>query len=382
MFFVTNRVVFQKMSPHETVFLEQTHELDIYEITNNDFIQFQIWDFPGDYFSESIPFKNTLDHQDPNNNNNNSLYPPSYQDSSQSYSPANFNFNPNKNNGISLQNSYNQNESIEEQPGSSTPLDSSLSGSIKQQNIIQYNTETITEKELFQNVISLVYVIDAQDEPYQSTLSKLAQILALANQYNQMISVEILIHKVDGDLFLSDEHKIDCHREIQFKLNNELADYNLTEASNIDIRYFLTSIYDHSILEALSKIIQKLIPTLPLLENLLNSLLTTCKFEKVFLFDVVSKVYLATDSSPVDIMTYELCSDMIDVVIDVSCIYGSFAYDEQSSSVIRLSNGMILYLREVTNCLAIVCLIRELPFTRKGIIDYNIDCFRKALLKI
>ena len=44
--------------------------------------------------------------------------------------------------------------------------------------------------------------------------------------------------------------------------------------------------------------------------------------EKAFLFDVVSKIYIATDSSPVDMQTYELCCDMIDVVIDVSCIYG------------------------------------------------------------
>lgn len=45
--------------------------------------------------------------------------------------------------------------------------------------------------------------------------------------------------------------------------------------------------------------------------------------EKAFLFDVVSKIYIATDSSPVDMQTYELCCDMIDVVIDISCIYGS-----------------------------------------------------------
>lgn len=44
--------------------------------------------------------------------------------------------------------------------------------------------------------------------------------------------------------------------------------------------------------------------------------------EKAFLFDVVSKIYIATDSNPVDIQSYELCSDMIDVVVDVSCIYG------------------------------------------------------------
>lgn len=93
--------------------------------------------------------------------------------------------------------------------------------------------------------------------------------------------------------------------------------------------------------------------------------------EKAFLIDVVSKIYVATDSSPVDMQTYELCSDMIDVVVDVSCIYGyvhthayiciphwmtvcsmkdegeGLAYDEASQSIIKLNNGMVLYLREV-----------------------------------
>jgi Ras-related GTP-binding protein C/D len=68
---------------------------------------------------------------------------------------------------------------------------------------------------------------------------------------------------------------------------------------------------------------------------------------------VISKIYIATDSTPVDNVTYELCSDMIDVVIDISAIYGSkgkednFSYDEQSSAVIQLSNNRVLYMREV-----------------------------------
>lgn len=110
--------------------------------------------------------------------------------------------------------------------------------------------------------------------------------------------------------------------------------------------FYLTSIYDHSIFEAFSKVVQKLIPQLPTLENLLNIFISVCFYfccfvwcfvlslidtppvlqhsgiEKAFLFDVVSKIYIATDSSPVDMQSYELCCDMIDVVIDVSCIYG------------------------------------------------------------
>jgi Ras-related GTP-binding protein C/D len=44
--------------------------------------------------------------------------------------------------------------------------------------------------------------------------------------------------------------------------------------------------------------------------------------EKSYLLDVFTKMYIATDSVPVDSHTYELCADLVDVVIDVSCIYG------------------------------------------------------------
>ncbi len=42
------RVVFHKMSPHETLFLESTQSVDISYIANNDFVRFQTWDFGGD----------------------------------------------------------------------------------------------------------------------------------------------------------------------------------------------------------------------------------------------------------------------------------------------------------------------------------------------
>ena len=149
----------------------------------------------------------------------------------------------------------------------------------------------------------------------------------------------------------------------------------------------------------------------------------------------MSKIYIATDSSPVDMQSYELCCDMIDVVIDVSCIYGSVirtelvsslssggrgwfmffiphqrivgislagcvtppltpppyrlrdesdgtAYDQHSSSIIRLNNGTVLYLREVNRFLALVCLLREDVFERQGLIEYNFHCFREAIQEV
>mmetsp|Transcript_4103 Transcript_4103/g.6136 ORF Transcript_4103/g.6136 Transcript_4103/m.6136 type:complete len:376 (-) Transcript_4103:19-1146(-) len=302
------RVVFHKMSPHETLFLQSTYSLDISYVANNPFVQFQIWDFPGDY---------------------------------------------------------------DFQGGE-----------------LAYGGQSISEQMMFGRCAALVLVIDAQGEPYQEALSRLAGIVRRAAAINPGIYFEVFIHKVDGDLFLSDEHKIDCQHNIQQYITEELNDANL----DINLSYYLTSIYDHSIFEAFSKVVQKIIPQLPTLENLLNILITNCSMEKSFLFDVVSRIYIATDSNPVDMQSYELCSDMIDVVIDMSCIYGvteehqeeayGVAYDHESASVIRLSNGMVLYLREVNSYLALVCLLRSDNFQKKGLIDYNIDCFKKALSSV
>jgi hypothetical protein len=55
--------------------------------------------------------------------------------------------------------------------------------------------------------------------------------------------------------------------------------------------------------------------------------------EKAYLFDVVSKLYISTDPGPVDMQSVELCSDMIDVVLDVSGIYGL------GPSHLELANG-------------------------------------------
>ncbi|RKO91589.1 Gtr1/RagA G protein conserved region-domain-containing protein, partial [Blyttiomyces helicus] len=228
---------------------------------------------------------------------------------------------------------------------------------------------------------ALVFVIDSQDD-YLEALQRLYITVTRAHKVNPNISFEVFIHKVDG---LSDDHKIETQRDIHQRITDELAD---AELDNIHLSFYLTSIYDHSIYEAFSKVIQKLIPQLPTLENLLNILCSNCGIEKAFLFDVLSKIYIATDSSPVDMQSYELCSDMIDVVLDVSSIYGygaaqsMFVSSLPRHSIIKLNSGMVLYLREVNRHLALVCLLREDNYEKKGLIDYNFRCFREAILDV
>ena len=127
---------------------------------------------------------------------------------------------------------------------------------------------------------------------------------------------------------------------------------------------------------------------------MMDNLINNSKIEKAFLFDVISKIYIATDSNPVEMKDYELCSELIDVLIDVSCIYGidevggTLKFDKESSSIIRLNHAggaedsKVLYLREVDKCLALVCLINEREFHKQHLINYNIDRFKEGLKKI
>ncbi|KAL1123144.1 hypothetical protein AAG570_002231, partial [Ranatra chinensis] len=272
------KVVFQKMSPNETLFLESTNKIVKEDISNSSFVHFQIWDIPGQ---------------------------------------------------LDL-------------------IDSSLDLDL-----------------VFGFCGALVFVIDAQDD-YMDALNKLNMTVTKAYKVNPNIRFETFIHKVDG---LTEDNKMETQRDIHQRANDDLADAGF---DHIHLSFHLTSIYDHSIFEAFSKVVQKLIPQLPALENLLNILISNSGIEKGFLFDVVSKIYIATDSSPVDMQSYELCCDMIDVVIDVSGIFGTQddgdtgAFDHQSSSLIKLNNGTILYLREVNKFLALVCILREDNFDRKG----------------
>lgn len=48
------------------------------------------------------------------------------------------------------------------------------------------------------------------------------------------------------------------------------------------------------------------------------------------------------------------------------------AFDESSCSKIKLNNGTVLYFREVGHYLAVVCILREENFERRGINDVKI----------
>lgn len=283
------KVVFHKMTPHETLFLEPTTQPVKHDVTNSSLFQFQVIDFPG--------------------------------------------------------------------------------------------SDDASDQHL-QQCASLVYVLDAQDEQSDAIVHKLSQTIARAHKLNPAMHIDVFVHKADG---LTADDKDEVFRNISSRLSQDLSDDTGTSSYQLH----LTSIYDHTLFEAMSRVVQKIIPQLATLEALLDALVAKSRVAKAFLFDVVSKVFIATDSSPLDPQAYELCADMIDVVIDVSCIYGVSeggempqAYDDQSCATIRLNNDHVLYLREVSKYLALVCLMHANSSFKIGLIDHNVAELKQSLVKV
>jgi len=509
------RVVFHKMSPHETLFrLEATQTLERSVVDHTPLCRFTIWDFPGDYYGPEI---NMNQHHEasastPTVSNNN----PNMQQQQQNMNMSNMirqppvhassnNWTNSTNNQASANTStlHTQYENIN---NDSTQQQSTSQAQTGPTTTDPNNNNNSTDQDegdayVFGQATALIFVLDAQDEPYDHVLQHFTETVKRAAAANPHIAIEVFINKVDGELFLSDEAKYDCRRDVMQQVTDELADAGVMPDS-VPINYHLTSIYDHSVFEAFSRVVQKLIPQLPTLENLLNVLVSTCAMEKAYLFDVASKLYISTDSSPVDMQNVELCSDFIDCVLDVSGIYGitgessddideedeengddhnnvasgdgndidsstgapaselmslnstpdltkdnkapaidgdamntsgdvvggiggedftnydvdvndelvgtlisqggggglgvgsdasnngkedeeevedDSAYDNESASVIRLSKGMVLYMKEVDTMLALVCLTRADNFRKRNLINYNIGCLKKAL---
>lgn len=246
---------------------------------------------------------------------------------------------------------------------------------------------------IFDEIGALIWVIDAQDEYLDAIMRLNTTILNLQHSYPN-INVEVFVHKVDG---LSEDYKSDTFRDIIQRVQDELSDAGY---ENAPVSFYQTSIYDHSIFEAFSKVIQKLIPQLPTLESLLDSLCVNCRIEKAYLFDVLSKIYIATDTAPTDIGSYEICSDYIDVVVDVSEIYGwdrpaengqledadineTGNNDAESLITMERKGNNYLYLREINKYLALICLMgNDSPAEKKALIDYNVGVFQEALAQV
>lgn len=119
-------------------------------------------------------------------------------------------------------------------------------------------------------------------------------------QSNPEINIEVFVHKADA---LADDYRIGsffppcfwgyaCHRiladtcffphtstetyrHVQQRVFDELTDTTV-DVDSLQLQFHLTSIWDHTILESFSQLVQRLIEPLPYLEELLNVFCAVC----------------------------------------------------------------------------------------------------------
>lgn len=231
---------------------------------------------------------------------------------------------------------------------------------------IDYLDPSFDADSIFGGVGAMIWVLDAQDN-YMEAIGRLTETILHLQQSYAEIKYSVFIHKTDS---LTDDFRQDTVQEILQRIQDDLYDAGL---ENPPIAFYPTSIYDHSIFEAFSKVIQGLVPQLPTFEALLNTIAASCGFEKVYLFDVLSKIYIASDTKPVHLQAYELCSDFVDVIVDLSEVYGwdretrddddddddrasSRAKDisaQNAESFVGNIKGYNLYLREINTSVSL-----------------------------
>lgn len=239
---------------------------------------------------------------------------------------------------------------------------------------------------------TLIFVLNSQESLNQQYEYFRNNILQIFCKYKQL-SLTVFIHKKDNSNVASSEFTKQ-NGEIMTKFKTMLSQYQKDcNLKDLKATYHITTIYNSSLFETFSKIFQNMMPQNQNLSLLLDELTNSCGFSKSYLFDIFNKIYLAVDTMPTDIPnTYEICSDIIDVVLDMSGIYGDESnnesyFDENSTCSIKISDvdkeepnsKKILLFKFIDYNLALIAIINEEEYERTNLIDYNVKILREAV---
>ncbi|ESK94019.1 gtr1 g protein gtr2 [Moniliophthora roreri MCA 2997] len=171
---------------------------------------------------------------------------------------------------------------------------------------------------------TLIFVIDIRDL-YNQPISKLVDFIKESYRQNPNINLEVFVHKAEK---LHEDDKIENFRQIHERVTDRLLDEG-PDYDQMPLNFHLTSIYDHTLHEAFSRVLQKSIGSLPYIEDLLNIFCANSQSPKAFLFDTKSRLYIATDASPVDSATHNLCCDNLAMLNSFAPLYRSASASPQ-----------------------------------------------------
>ncbi|KIY69114.1 Gtr1/RagA G protein Gtr2 [Cylindrobasidium torrendii FP15055 ss-10] len=270
---------------------------------------------------------------------------------------------------------------------------------------------------------TIIFVIDIRDILKQA-IAKLVDFVITIHDQNPGAHFEIFVHKVER---LQEDDKLESFRQIEARVSDSLFEHS-SDFTQLPFAAQMTSVYDHSLHRAFSKVLLKLVGLLPYLEELLNVFCSNSQSPKAFLFDVQSRLYIATDASPVDDATHDLCSDYLRmlnafgplykyVILQHTFVLGAQLFEARHKTIEPTSPsaaseeadgrpatrrrrkelfypsgaallhssapGTTLTYHLITEHLALLAVIPTAVFeSRRGLIEYNVVHFREGVQEI
>ena len=215
------------------------------------------------------------------------------------------------------------------------------------------------------------------------------------------ISLYIFIHKIDNyncNSILQSQYKEEAS-QIKSKIQQKV--YPKYEEDKYKNKLFITSIYDSTLKEAFSTILQNIIPQN---ENLCI-LLSNSGLKNSYIFDINNKFCLAKDveMGKVNENMFEICINMINFVLEMTHIYDendgedkiidsdddNFDEDmEYQLEIKNFKNGIpdsksIVAFYYIFHNLALIFIVKKDTFEKNKIsIEGNINILRQGIKKI
>ncbi|CUG87101.1 small GTPase, putative [Bodo saltans] len=262
------------------------------------------------------------------------------------------------------------------------------------------NRSTIAAN-ILENCGAIVFVMDCTDNLEDAT-KRLIETVCAAHAVNPDLCVEVFLHKVDAlNEVQQNDHLLQVRRSVE-----DVVKGRIDGKRQLRLSFNLTSIYDHSVFQAFSVVVQKLIRTqLPYVLELLGMLNGNSQLDLTYLFLSRSKIFIGeVERNRTRTRTYDLCSDAIDVMMRVEGIYGGHLFAKKNlpqiknsqqegdassavgahlaSSVFHLSSDDVIYVRELPNELTVVMMLRDDAFQNKALIDFNVNVFSNAVSEV
>jgi Ras-related GTP-binding protein C/D len=243
---------------------------------------------------------------------------------------------------------------------------------------------------------AIIFVLDTRQSLYnyqrefQDAVKRLIESIVRVQKIKPSLIVEVFMHKIDA---LNESQQSDLLRRVRTQVQEGVLARADKRDVGLAVNYHLTSIFDSSVFEAFSYVVQSLIVQRPHVASLLDLLNTQCKLQTSYLFDVQTRLCLASTGSysEHESQVYELCSDFVEMIKSLQTLYADGRskttrvvpiFDDCLRSEVRLADGDVLKMRRLTRSLVFVALSQTPEPGLGPIIDYNIDVLRDAVAKM